>query len=56
MYLELLANLKKQKKNSGQLIPQIESIIQKNNIQINFNDSLENLVDQFILSYMIEYF
>ena len=52
MYLELLTNLKKQKKNVGQLIPQIESIIQKNKVQIDCEDSLEDLVDQFILSYM----
>ena len=52
MYLELLTNVKKQKKHIGQLIPQIESIIHKNQIQIDCNNSLEELVDSFILSYM----
>lgn len=52
MFLELLTNLKKQKKNVGQLIPQIEAIIQKNNIQIDYDDTLEKLVDNFILSYL----
>ena len=53
LYLELLANYKKQKKNVGNLISQIRLIIHQNNIQIDSEGKpLEELVDNFILSYM----
>ena len=52
MYLQLLANIKKQKKNVGNLIPEIETLVQKNNIQIDCNLSIEELMDAFILSYL----
>ena len=53
LYLELLANYKKQKKNVGNLISQLRLIIHQNNIQIDSEGKpLEELVDNFILSYM----